>query len=244
MSITENEDRIGNFTSSQIYRLMSKGRGNFSLSNVGASYHSYIEEKKMEVRMGRSIGVDVHTQAMAWGKFMEMYVFSLIGLEYQITSLTTDVHPTIKRWSGSKDLIVPGVKVSDIKCYQPKKFGEYTDAMLRGDIEELKSKYPQEYWQLISNAIINEVDGAEAITFMPYENELEEIREMAENYDGADQWKYRFISENDKASLPYLPNDGYYKNLNKFEFDIPQEDKDILTARVEMAIVELKKQIK
>ena len=123
-----NKERIGNFTSSQIYRLMSKGRGNFSLENTGAAYHSYIEEKRLETRMGRSLGTEVHTQAMAWGKFMEMYVFSLIGIEYKITSLTTDVHPTIERWAGSKDLIVPGVKVSDIKCYQPKKFGEYTDA--------------------------------------------------------------------------------------------------------------------
>jgi hypothetical protein len=238
-----NKERIGNFTSSQIFRLMSKGRGSFSLENTGAAYHSYIEEKRLETRMGRSLGTEVHTQAMAWGKFMEMYVFSLIGIEYKITSLTTDVHPTIKRWAGSKDLIVPGVKVSDIKCYQPKKFGEYTDALLRGDVVELREKFPQEYWQLVSNAIINGVDKGEAITFMPYERELEEIREMAENYDGSDQWKYRFIAEGDKSSLPYLPNDGYYKHLNEFEFLIPQEDIDNLTARVEMAIVELEKQL-
>lgn len=243
MSITENKERIGNFTSSQIFRLMSKGSGVFTLENVGAPFKSYVQEKRLEARMGRSISIDVHTQAMAWGKFMEMYVFSLIGMEYKITSLTTDVHPTIKHWSGSKDLIVPGVKVSDIKCYQPKKFGEYTDALLRGDVDELRSKYPQEYWQLVSNAIINSVGDGEAITFMPYESELEEIREMASNYDGVDQWKYRFISESDKSELAYLPDGGYYKNLNKFQFKIPQQDIDMLTARVEMAIKELKKQL-
>jgi hypothetical protein len=71
---------------------------------------------------------------------------------------------------------------------------------------------------------------------MPYESELEEIREMAENYDGNDQWKYRFIAESHKSALPYLPNKGYYKNLNIFEFKVPEEDKKALTERVLMAI--------
>jgi len=146
------------------------------------------------------------------------------------------LHPTIKGWSGSKDLIVPGLKVSDIKCYEPKNFALYTDVILKKNIELIKLEFPKEYWQLVSNAIINNVDSAEAITFMPYESELEEVRQMAENYDGPDQWKYRFIAESDKSSLPYLPNGGYYKNLNIFEFVVPQEDKEFLTNRVLKAI--------
>ena len=71
---------------------------------------------------------------------------------------------------------------------------------------------------------------------MPYFSELEDIRTMAENYDGGDQWKYRFIVESPDAELPYLPDGGYYKNLNKFEFEVPKEDKDFLTERVELAI--------
>lgn len=205
------------------------------------TFNTYVEDKRMETRMQRSLEVEVHTQAMAWGNFMEMFVFSLIGIEYKITSLTTDVHPTIKRWAGSKDLIVPGKKIADIKCYQPKKFGKYTDALLEGNVGKIRENFPQEYWQLVSNAIINQVGFAEAITFMPYESELEEIRDMAENYDGSDQWKYRFITESDKSSLPYLPDGGYYKNLNKFEFEIPARDIRILTQRVEMAIKELEK---
>src|SRR5690606_39171938 len=131
---------------------------------------------------------------------------SLIGMEYKITSNKTDIHPTIKGWSGSKDLIVEGVKVSDIKCYQPLNFGRYTNVINSKNIALFKEERPKEYWQLVSNAIINKTPKAEAISFMPYESQLEEIREMAENYDGADQWKYRFISESHKSALPYLPD--------------------------------------
>lgn len=237
-SITENKERIGSFTSSEIYKLIKKGAGNKEFSAPGLTY---IEEKQLELRLGRSISVDAYSQAMAWGSFMELYVFSLIGMEYEITSNETDVHPTIKSWSGSKDLIVKNKKVSDIKCYQPKNFAKYADALLKGDIEVLKKDFAKEYWQLVSNAIINDTPNAEAILFMPYESELEVISEMAANYDGIDQWKYRFIAEADKSALPYLPDGGYYKNLNIFEFEIPLEDKIILTERVKLGIKELEK---
>jgi len=82
------------------------------------------------------------------------------------------------------------------------------------------------------------VPNAEAISFMPYENELEELREMANAYEGADVWKYRFIFDSDKSALPYLPDSKNckFKNLNKFEFEVPQKDIDELTAAVESAI--------
>lgn len=237
MSITENKARIGSFTSSEIWKLTKSGRG---IHGFGAAALTYIEEKQIELRLGRSISIEAHSQAMAWGKFMEMWVFALMGMEYEITSYDTDVHPTIKHWAGSKDLIQRDVKISDIKCYYPKKFVQYTDALLTKDPFVIRQNFESEYWQLVSNAIINQVDHAEAITFMPYEKDLVEIREMASDFQGDDQWKYRFIYENNKSALPYLPNGCKYKDLNKFCFEVPQEDKDFLTERVELAISLLK----
>jgi len=237
MSITENKARIGSFTSSEIYKLIKTGTKGKEFSAPGLTY---IQEKQIELRLQRSITTDSHSNAMAWGTFMEQYVFSLIGIEYKITSNVTDVHPTIKGWSGSKDLIQEGVKISDIKCYQPKNFALYADALASKDLERIKAEFPKEYWQLVSNAIINEVPKAEAILFMPYESELEEIKAMALAYEGADMWKYRFIYESDKSALPYIPDGGHYSNLNTFEFEVPQSDIDLLTERVELAIKYLK----
>jgi hypothetical protein len=222
MSITLNTQRVGNFTSSQIYRLM----GTPSVAKT------YIAKKNLERQMGRSLETDSYSKDMAWGTFLEQRVLNLLGLEYQLSSSETDVHPLIKYWSGSKDLIVEGVKISEIKCYQPENFGKYTSALLTKDLEFIKSEFPKEYWQLVSNATINKVPNAEAITYMPYESELAEIAEMASNYDGVDQWKYRFIAESDKSSLAYLPDGGFFKNLNLFEFEVPQSDKDLLTEKV------------
>jgi hypothetical protein len=282
MGMNQNIERIGNFTSSQISRLVEGTRGltdkqeaemnrlidRKAQSEEGEakvlttvmeqrleelkhikenplptkSQLTYIEEKQIELRLGRSIKLDKHTgRPAAWGNFMEHFVFSLIGTEYIITSNDTDLHPTISGWSGSKDLIVTGIKVSDIKCYEPKKFALYTDVLMAGDIQRLKDEFAQEYWQLVSNAVINEVPNAEAITFMPYLSQLNEIRELASDYEGADQWKYRFIYESEDAELPYIPEGGHYKNLNKFEFEVPQEDRDFLT-QIVLESIELRDQ--
>ena len=174
---------------------------------------------------------------MAWGHFMEQFVFTkFTGLDYQIEANKTYQHPTIKGWSGSTDLKVEGVKVSDIKCYEPKKAALYKDALMAKDIDKLREDFAQEYWQLVSNAAIHQVPNAEAICFIPYLEELEEIREMAANYEGPDQWKYRFISESENIELPYIPKGGYYENYTSFEFEIPNQDLDFCTKIVKESI--------
>lgn len=230
--MVENQNRVVNFTSSQIWKLMTNGK---AANTIGAPGRTYIEEKKIEMRMGRSIHIESYSRSMAWGNFLEARVFDLLEFGYELTSDKTDLHPTISGWSGSKDLIVPAKKIADIKCYEPKNFAQLTDVIIAGDLEKFKEEFPQEYWQLVSNAIINQVPVAETITYMPYFSELEILRDMAENYDGEDQWKYRFIAESPSAALAYLPDGGYYKNLNRFEFTVPQADIDALTARVMMA---------
>lgn len=262
-SIIENEERIGAFTSSEIYKLIPLGSVPMSAEelrkhklanpssrkkNKDAGFDkkglTYIEEKKLETRLGRSISTDVYTQSMQWGKTLEKYVFSLINMSYVLTADETDPHPTIKGWAGSKDLIVPGKKVSDIKCYQPKKFAQYTEALMKEDVEYLKENFPQEYWQLVSNAIINKVPNAEAITFCPFESELKDLREFVANLDTDEEWKNRFIVESPDASLAFIKDNCYYQNLNIFEFVVPQADKDLLEERVFLALTERNKQLK
>jgi len=64
---------------------------------------------------------------------------------------------------------------------------------------------------------------------MPYVSEAEEIKELASNYEGEDKWMFRFIEERPIEDLPFLPDGGYYKNICKYAFIIPQADKDYLT---------------
>ena len=231
MSITENKERIGAFTSSELHVLCQP-------KEDSAKAKTYIKEKQIEKRMGSCLDGGAHTQTLAWGNFMEMMVYSVLGVQYQIASKETNLHPLYGAfWSGSKDLFTvdkDGVmeSIAEIKCYQKKNFALYTDCILKKDTELMKIKFPKEYWQIVSNAIINEVEIGEAITYMPYVSEAEAIKEMAEDYDGADQWKYKFIRDQDVKDLPFIADGGYYKNINKFAFIIPEEDKELLTSRI------------
>ena len=230
--IIENKLRVGNFTSSEIWKLTKSNRKG---DDFGAPALTYINQKKRERKMKRSLSTGFYSRDTAWGTFLEQRVFDLIGLEYQMRSDATAHHPTVKGWAGSPDVIVPSVKISDIKCYAPDNFSKYADVIEQKDIELLKAEFEKEYWQLVSNAAINEVPKAEVILYMPYKSELPEIQEMAINYDGADAWKYRFIYESEWYELPILPDDSDYKNLNVFEFEVPKSDIEFLKERVEKA---------
>lgn len=208
--------------------------------SFGAAALTYIAEKNLERKMGRSLDIETHTQSMAWGTFLQQRVHELLGLQYQLLADETRMHPTINYWAGTADLIVVGKMIAEIKCYQPKHFAEYTDALLTKDPEIIKRDFPQEFWQCVGNAIINQVPMVQAITYMPYKSELFDIRHMANDFDGDDQWKYRFIVEKDDSWLAYLPDGGFYSNLNKFEWEVSEQDKAALTSRVIAAGTHLK----
>ena len=77
-----------------------------------------------------------------------------------------------------------------------------------------------------------EVNTVEAITYMPYVSEYEDIKDIAENMETSEQWKYRFIVEKPIEQLPFLPDGGYYKNINKFRFKVPTDDLKLLEDRI------------
>lgn len=224
-----NKYRQGRFTSSQAFRVIG----------TPAVRKTYIEEKQIEKRMKRCLDTGAYSQAMAWGRYMENRVFRLMGMSYTMVSKKTLLHPINGLfWSGSPDMIVfkgdEAEVVAEVKCYYPLKFAKLTDAMIAfedtGDLAFLKKvNKGKEYWQVVSNAIICGINIAEIITYMPYESEMAEIKNEVENFDGADQWEFRFIAERGNDVLPVLPNKGYYKNLNVCRFQIPEEDINFLT---------------
>lgn len=235
MSIVTNENRHGKFTSSQISKLIKSGRS--KADNFSAAGLTYIEEKYFERKRKRSLSNDAGSRSTAWGNIMEKYVFSILGFEYSITSDDTTLHklyPNI--WAGSCDLIVPNMKIAEIKCYEAKKFCQYAEVLLSKDIQLFKDEFADEYWQIVSNCCINEVDQGEAILYLPYDLEAEKIKEFVDNYEGNDIWKYRYIFDEIEAGnlhkLPFQPDNSDYPSLVTFDFEVPKEDKEYLTSRV------------
>lgn len=255
-----NKERGGRFTSSMVFNLVQygsikmnetqlaawkeknpKSKAKNMAGGFDAKGKGYIQEKIYERRMKSTLDSDAYSQPMAWGNIMEMYLYSILGTEYEMTSKATKLHPLYgKFWSGSADMLVKEfslVKViSEIKCYGKKGFAAYVDKMQEAkkakDVSIFKDAYPKEYWQIVSNACIHDAPEGEVMAFMPYKSQFPEIKEIVEGLEDADIWKYRFIVEKPINSLPFLPDDGYYDNINTYRFTIPEADKVLLTKRI------------
>jgi hypothetical protein len=233
----DNIERIGNFTSSNVFRLCAstvKGE-------VTAAFYTYVQEKMFERSLGRSLEMGAYSQAMAWGNFLEKRVNDNLGNAYIMVHKQTNVHPVHKFWTGSPDFDCPTLrKIAELKCFEPKNFASYVTALLTEDLSVIKKEHPKEYWQIVSNACIKGYSKGEAIVYMPYAHEMEQIRELAQDPEylselgvsPEDSWKFRFIVEKSNSQLAVLPDNSKFLNLNKFEFEIPEEDKLFLTKRV------------
>lgn len=224
--------RYGNFSSSEIWRLTKTDR---SGKGFGAAALTYIEEKRMEIKLGRGLSSESNAKPTNWGTVIEGYAFQKIGLEFSMVSKDRLQHPTIKNWVGVPDL-VSDTKVGDEKCpFTMKSFCKLADIIETGDYKQLKEnngayddgfKY---YWQLVSNSILTGKTTAVLVVYCPYLSELDKIRDYASmEYEG-DLNKAAFINFSQDNELPYLPDGGHYKDVNILEFEVPQEDKDYLT---------------
>ncbi len=233
--------RVATFSSSSIHKLTSKGRGNFTIENVGKPYTTYIEEKAMEVKLGRQLQTENSARPTAWGTLVEEFAFGKMGLEFSLVSKERFYNG--EHWSGMPDLLTDEI-VGDIKCpWTLKGFCSLVDSIDKG-VEFFKENHPEYYWQLVSNAILCKREKAMIVCFAPFKEDLEEIRVLAEEHIGEQNNRFAFINWAEDDELPYLIKGKSYNDINILEFDIPQEDKVLLTERVKMATVELKKLIK
>lgn len=231
--------RYGRFTSSEIFKLMKNGKAKGSF---GAPALTYIAEKKMERRLGRPLDIQQPSRPMSWGSLLEGYVFDKLGLEYRLCSKETIVHPDYDFWAGSPDAEKDDTIV-DVKCpFTLKAFCELVDPMKSGSIEAIRAEHEhgdKYYYQLVSNGILRKKKYAELIVFVPYKSELEAIREYARNYDGEDQYRFRWLDMAFSDELPYLPDGCRYNSLNILRWEISEDDKRALTTRVVEAGKEL-----
>lgn len=227
--------RNGNFTSSEIFRLMKSGRAKGSYS---VDAQTYIDECNRERRLKRSIEVQTDARPLTWGKCVEKRAFDVLGLEYTLCSNVTIQHPEIPYWVGSPDATTSEVVV-DLKCPQTLTSfcmlidPYYDNGRLVHEgltIEAVRENHrdgDKFFWQIVSNAILTGKKKGELIVYVPYLDELEEIKTIA---DGNPDYYWIWSSDNDK--LPYLVREGDYKNVNVIQFDIMQRDVDALTERV------------
>ncbi len=226
--------RIGIPTSSQIWKLQTLAKDKI---NFGAPALTYIKQKRRERKLKTNIDIDTTSHSLSWGRVIEGYYYDTHGdLEYTLESNKTDVHSS-GLFCGTKDLIIPNVKVGDIKCpFARTSFCDLVEIVELQDIEFFKSECPEYYWQLVSNAILTSVDTAELIVFMPYASEYTKIIEYIDMIEDFELQKdIQWVLHCDYARLPMLPDDSEYKNINRFEFKVPELDKQLLLNNVKLA---------
>lgn len=239
--ITKDELRIGAFTSSEIAKLMKNGKAKDSL---GKPALTYIDEKNMERRLGRSLDNETNARPLTWGQLIERRVFELLGTEYQLKSQETIIHPEYSFWAGSPDAnkFDEGRTVCDIKSPMTlKSFCQLVDPMVvdgligieaMEKIRENHDKGDDYYWQLVSNAVLTNSKYAELIVYVPYFSELQEIRRFASESDLENEHRYYWVNNAVDEELPYLQDNGFYKNINVIRFEVPEADKQALIGRV------------
>lgn len=201
---------------------------------------TYVQEKVYEHRLHRSLSKEHNANSTQWGKLVEILAFKEMGdTSVSLTSKTRYSHPTIEHWNGMPDYLSERTKtVGDVKSpYTMLSFCQLVDDCNEG-LETFKAEHKDYYWQLISNAILTDSKYMELVVFCPYKDQLEEVREMMDG--DPDYYRLNFAEDEE---LPYLKRGGYYKNLNRFTWEVPEEDKELLTERVDLAVQELKNRL-
>lgn len=228
--------RDGRFTSSQMHRLAASLKN----GNPSSAFFTYCEEVKYQRAMERSTETRVLTKPMKWGSLFELVLFDYESLDIQLSHKETIVHKDHSFWSGTPDFYQGNIKTIEVKCPQPKRFAKLSLSLISQNTETIKAQDKESYWQVVSNSILLGTPRAEIICYMPYKSEVEKIVQLHNDTNfleerGLNPEDYYFLQQDDIETMAYLPDDSGFKNINRFEFDVPQEDIDFLTDRVLLA---------
>jgi len=221
--------RAGCFTPSSAWRLMTNNKKG---DGFGAQGLSYIAEKKHELKLGRQISIEKNPRSASWGTFLQHRVLNvLLDTSYKPVSDKRFQHPVFPNVNGSPDFLRDG-EIGDIKCFELLEFCRTHDAATAGH-ETFKKECEDIFWQLVMNCDIHNVSKGHMVLYVPYQNELNTIREEAE---ATDEHRFSWIKFASDDELPYLLPDHHYPNLSSFTFDITEADRMALTNRVLQAV--------
>lgn len=232
-------NRVGNFTSSEIWKLFKEGR---KTRTFGEKALTYIQEKRFEKELCRSINTNAFAHLTSWGNFMEIYVHNKkLGHEYSLRSKEVLRHPEIPNFAGSPDFITE-TKVSDCKApYTLTSFCKLVKNCEAGK-ESFKENHDDYYYQLVANSILTNKNVIELIVYLPYYTEFNDIMAFNDEFDwegnGYNPFEFKWITDailRDNGQLPYLVEWGKFKNLNKFEFEVTESDKNEVIEKINKA---------
>lgn len=194
--------RLGMFTSSQIYRLMTKPKTKGDVLSEGAK--TYIMEKVAESLTGICEEVFT-TPAMQWGIDNEpLAKRHLARLNNWTIEETSFIKIEALNYGGSGDGWIREINGSlEVKCLNTSNHLQEIR-----DSEDLKANLPKRFWQVLSDAYLRECDNAVLAWFDPRINnkwglftkqfkiEQSDVNEMLE--------KIKYANDEFHAQLEYF----------------------------------------
>ena len=93
----EKLERFGNFSSSEIWKLTTNGK---EKGSFGKPALTYIDEKQMEMRLGRPLSIEHGAKETAWGILVENRVHELLPMNYKLSTTQRLQHPKIQHLSS------------------------------------------------------------------------------------------------------------------------------------------------
>lgn len=238
-----------------IYKIENPKGRRTTIDDFGKPFYNYVDECKMERFFKMSLENTTEIKAFAWGKLCELIVHEKLPTKYIMESEITYQHPEMPEWCGTPDGVIflneKCDTVTDIKCPLTRKgFYKLVSGLYDFDgfnvkkknkidfdleIQEIRKRSTEGekyYWQLVSNAIIKWADYAELIVFMPYYEDIAEIKAYNTTLDNP-YWTIEYSKE---GELPFIYKESGIESINIIRFKVPQEDKNFLTERVKAAI--------
>jgi hypothetical protein len=121
-------NRVARLTSSKISVLLVDGKGKYGF---GAGAITYLNQKLMELDLGRGITLPINKWEMNWGKLWEVWVHWQLGSEYELIIDRTTINPKMEWHSGSEDFQVKieGGCISELKCYHLENHYKYSKCL-------------------------------------------------------------------------------------------------------------------
>ena len=220
-SIRESEVRLSRITSSECSRVLSK-----------KTQDTYIEQIQNQKKLKRSLQKEANAKPLLWGHLCESYLKSKpeFNIKYPNVDEVTIIHPEINHWCGTPDSLLEDTVV-DIKApWTLQSFVDLLKIIDKKDIEFFKKENPKYYWQLVSNSIITNKKFAELIVYCPYYEELSDL--ILHINDRVELMNCRVFTFLEFDELPYIYKDSEFKDLNIFKFEVPNEDKQLLTETI------------
>ncbi len=159
--------RLGVFTSSEIFKLMSTGKAKGAdFSEIGMTY---IMQKVAERLTGIPAAELFESEDMKWGKDNEDIArqYTAIRRGWEIMKTYFVKHPTLN-YGGSGDGWAREVNAAvEIKCL--KTHNHLKEVKAANSYEDFKKNLPVRFWQVISDAYLR---GCDTIVFVWYDPRL------------------------------------------------------------------------